>query len=139
MTIPRGGGETILIADDEENVRNAARSVLEANGYRTLLAADGAEALTIYARNSETVDALLTDLTMPLMDGLTLIRSVQRMFPNLPIIASTGEAKSSTEADLKRLGLGMALQKPYSANILLRAVHTALTALHPLPERAALP
>jgi hypothetical protein len=69
-------GETILIADDEEHVRDIARRVLETNGYHTLVAADGTKALALYAQNAATIDAVLTDITMPFMDGIALIKAL---------------------------------------------------------------
>jgi CheY-like chemotaxis protein len=119
-------GETILIADDEEYVREAARTVLETNGYRTLLAADGTEALALYARHAATIDAVLTDITMPFMDGIALIKGLQRLRPGLPVIASTGQ--DERVRDLNSLGLILILKKPYTAELLMRALDSALKA-----------
>jgi CheY-like chemotaxis protein len=119
-------GETILIADDEDHVRDAARTVLEKHGYRTLLAADGTEALAVYAQHAAVIDAVLTDITMPFMDGIALIKALQRLRPGLPIIASTGQEERVR--DLKSLGFLSILKKPYTSELLMRALDAALKA-----------
>ena len=123
---PHGHGESVLVVDDEEAVRHAARTVLEAHGYRVLLAADGMEALAVFARNSASVSAVLTDLMMPLMDGGTLIKALRQMQPGLAIIASTGLGEKSRIAELAELNVKIILNKPYAANALLHAVHEAI-------------
>lgn len=122
-----GLGETVLVVDDEENVRNAAAMVIELYGYHALLAADGTEALALYAQNASTIDAVLTDITMPFMDGVALIGALRRMQPLLPVIASTGQGENARLAELKELGIEWILQKPYSADLLL---HTLGSAIH---------
>jgi PAS domain S-box-containing protein len=125
-------GETILLADDEEHVLDAARTILEKNGYRALLAADGVKALALYAQHADTIDAVLTDITMPFMDGIALIKALQRMRPGLPIIATTGQ--DERVRDLKSLGLVLILKKPYGSELLMRALDTALK---PAREKAS--
>jgi CheY-like chemotaxis protein len=121
-----GQGETVLIADDEEHVRNAARAILESHGYHALVAADGTEALALYAKHSVTIDAVLTDITMPFMDGIALMKALQRLRPGLPLIASTGQHERVR--DLKILGLITVLKKPYTAELLLQALNAAMKA-----------
>ena len=123
---PHGLGECVLVVDDEEAVRCAARTVLEAHGYRILLAADGAEALAVFAENNGNVTALLTDLMMPVMDGMTLIKTLRMTQPDLPILASTGLGEKARVAGLGALNVKLVLNKPYVANALLHAVHEAL-------------
>jgi PAS domain S-box-containing protein len=123
---PVGGGKTILIVDDEINVRNAASEVLQFKGYHSLLAADGTEALALYAQNAATISAVLTDITMPYMDGLALVRALKWMTPDLPVIATTGQAESKRVAELKTLGVELILRKPYTAELLMRTIEGAL-------------
>jgi CheY-like chemotaxis protein len=124
--LPRGRGETVLIVDDEENVRNAARTLLELNGYRTILAANGIEALALYAKPAIIIDAVLANIAMPVMDGLTLIAALRRMRPGLPVIVSTGEGDGAHHDEMQSLDLEPILQKPYTAGLLLRALDSAL-------------
>ena len=124
--IPKGDGELVLLVDDEASVRGTARIVLETGGYRVLPASDGTEALAVFAMNSANVAAVLTDLMMPFMDGVALIRALRTLAPDLPIIASTGLGEKTQLADLKALKVGIILHKPYGAETLLRTVHASL-------------
>jgi PAS domain S-box-containing protein len=132
--IPRGNGQLILIADDEPNVRNAARQVLERQGYRTLLAADGIEAIALFAKHADTIVAVLTDIAMPRMDGIALITAMLRIRPGTPIIASTGEGGKARTDAIKELGVATLLLKPYKAEVLLRAIDAAITKSAPAPD-----
>jgi CheY-like chemotaxis protein len=135
---PRPGeGQLILIVDDEENVRQAASAVLELNGYRTLLAADGTQAVAVYAQNAGAISAVISDITMPYLDGVALVRALQRMQPDLPIITSSGQIENIRMAELKALGLELILRKPYSAELLLRTLEAALDARRGAPAAAA--
>ncbi len=126
----------MLLVDDEEGVRVAARVTLETGGYRVLVAADGAEALALYAVNAGSVAAVLTDLMMPLMDGVAFIRALRTLDGDLPVIAVTGLGEKAQRSQLKAMGIKTILQKPFAADTLLRAVHGAL---HPqVASQAAL-
>lgn len=123
---PSGNGEVILVVDDEESVRGAVRTVLGAYGYRTLQAADGTEALAVFAQNSSSISLVLTDLMMPHMGGVTLMRALHAMKPSLPVIASTGLGKKANLAALREMKIETVLSKPYNADTLLRAVQEVL-------------
>jgi PAS domain S-box-containing protein len=124
--IPKGHGELVLVVDDEPSIGAAARTVLETHSYRVLLAADGTEALAVFAQNSGRIAAVLTDLMMPFMDGVALTRALRQMKPGLPIVASTGLGEKAQLDELKALGVASVLHKPYGADTLLRCIHQAL-------------
>jgi nitrogen-specific signal transduction histidine kinase/ActR/RegA family two-component response regulator len=123
---PGGNGKTVLLVDDEEAIRESARSVLEAHGYQVLPANDGSEALVIFAGRAAEVAVVLTDLMMPLMDGVTLIHALRRMKPTLRIIASTGLGGKDRMAELRTMKVDAILNKPYGAEALLRTLHEVL-------------
>ena len=81
----------MLVVDDEDLVREMIAGNLEDAGFGVLGAANGTEALALLA-SGEAVDALLTDLAMPGMDGLALIRAAQERYPDLPAVLLTGYA-----------------------------------------------
>jgi two-component system, cell cycle sensor histidine kinase and response regulator CckA len=122
---PEGHGELILVVDDEASVRNAVRISLEAAGYRVLLAADGTEALAVFVMNSD-IAAVLTDLMMPHMDGVKLIRALRTLAPDLPMMASTGLGEKVQLAELKALNVATVLNKPYTSETLLQIIHEEL-------------
>ncbi len=82
----------VLLVDDDELVRETIAAFLEEEGFRLLMAASGAEALALLAAG-ETVDVLVTDLSMPGMDGIALIRAAQQRRPDLPALLLTGYAQ----------------------------------------------
>jgi PAS domain S-box-containing protein len=122
LPYPTGNGELILIVDDEENIRHITQATLEKFGYRTLTAADGAEALAIYAQNSAEIRLVLTDMAMPFMDGAATIRALRRLDPSLPIVAASG----LPPAEINELNANRFLPKPYTAEKLLTTLAAIL-------------
>lgn len=129
---PPGGGELVLVVDDEPAVRDAARMVLESHGYRVLLAPDGPEAIAEFVHSANRIDVVLADLVMPHMEGVALIRALRQMKADVPIIASTGMGEKARPSELKGIGVEKMLYKPYSADTLLHTIHRAL---HPPASR----
>ena len=127
---PTGHGELVLVVDDEAAVINAAQTVLQANGYRVMLAADATEALVKFTQNSHDIAIVLTDIMMPIMDGVLFLRTLRQINPNIPVIASTGHSEQKQVATMRDLGIETVLHKPYNAGTLLRTIHAAL---HPKP------
>ena len=131
---PRGGTETILLAEDEPSVRAVTRRLLEHCGYRVLEAANGAEALQVWQQHPASVALLLTDIVMPGgMTGLQLARRLQVDNPNLKVVFTSGY---SAEIAGREIGLrsGEAfLQKPILLEQLLETVRRCLAARPPTP------
>ena len=114
----RGSG-TVLLADDEEVLRQVGRQMLERLGYRTLVAADGIEAVTIVRDLvvKGTADALVCvvmDLKMPRMDGVEALREIQKMCPDLPVLLSSGYPAEDASDTLGGAGPAGFIQKPYA-------------------------
>jgi CheY-like chemotaxis protein len=128
LEMPPGNGELILVVDDEPSVRQITRQTLEAFGYRVLLAADGVEALAIYAGQGAQIALVLTDMMMPVMDGAATIQVLRKLNPELPIIAASGLSANSQGDQATRLGVSHFLPKPYTAETLLKALRKALPA-----------
>lgn len=124
--MPLGAGELILVVDDEAAVREMSSAALEAFGYRTLTADNGATALREYVAHQNEISVVITDLMMPVMDGIATIRSLRRLNPNIRIIASSGLADSAKMNELKMLQVDDLLEKPYSAFSLLTSIAKAL-------------
>jgi len=120
-----GRGELVLLADDEEAVREIAAGVLEASGYRTLLAADGRAALARFEERRNEVRVAVIDLMMPRMDGLETIRALRTAEPDLPIIAMSG-VEGDGEPGEAPAGADRFLPKPLTAEELLGALRAVL-------------
>jgi CheY-like chemotaxis protein len=118
--LPTGHGELILVVDDELAIREVTKATLEAFNYRVLTASDGTEALAIYAQHGAEIKAVLTDMMMPFLDGPATIRALQKLNPNIKIIASSGLADNGKAVEAADLGIRHFLAKPYTADRLLK-------------------
>jgi PAS domain S-box-containing protein len=124
--LPRGQGETVLIVEDEESIRAATVATLEVNGYRTLTAVDGIEARAVFRENQARIRLVLTDLMMPRRDGPRFIRDLREMDLQVPIIVSTGLDAEAAAQQVGNYGIAVILEKPYTGDDLIRAVHRTL-------------
>jgi PAS domain S-box-containing protein len=127
---PRGAREYILVVDDEPEVIASMRELLEQHNYQVCTAANGEEALDVFGRQEHPIDAMITDIMMPGMDGVALIRALRAVVPELKIIASSGlgpDMGGSLRAqELKSLGVGCFLPKPCGTDHLLKSLHQLL-------------
>ncbi len=123
---PRGRGELILVADDEEPVRLILQQTLEEFGYRVLTATDGAEAVAVHAAKQAEIKLVLTDMMMPVMDGTAVIQAVARINPAVKIIAASGLTTSSNA--LRHAAVGEFIAKPYTSRTVLEAIRRQLEA-----------
>ncbi len=124
--LPCGHGELILVVDDEAPMRWVTRQILESFGYRVVLASDGAEAVAIYTQRGAEIAAVLTDMTMPVMEGPEAIRLLRGINPTLPIIGASGLAATTYAPKLARLGVKHILSKPYTTAELLEMMQQVL-------------
>jgi two-component system, cell cycle sensor histidine kinase and response regulator CckA len=124
---PRGGTETILVAEDETAVRMLTRMVLERHGYQVIDAANGVEALRIWNEHPSPIHLLLTDMVMPEgVSGRELAAKLQERNPSLKIILASGYSAELVAPDFKLQPGQNFLQKPWSPQQLLEAVRRSL-------------
>ncbi len=123
---PRGNGELILVVDDEPQIREVSRRILELNGYRVETAGDGVEAIAAFARQRDHIRVLITDTDMPKMDGKALIRVLLRMRPDLGVVASGGKLSTEEREAFRKLSVHQFLDKPYQPHRLLTVAHDAI-------------
>ena len=112
-------GMRVLVVDDEELVRNAARRILEHSGYEVITAVDGLDGVELFEIHHTTLHAVLLDLTMPRMNGETACIRMREINPAIPIILSSGysESESSSPAIFKEVAAY--IRKPYRLKQLL--------------------
>ncbi len=115
--LPLGNGELILVVDDEAIVQQTTQEILADYNYKTLVANDGIEAIALSAKYQPQISAVLLDMLMPNMDGLTAIRIIRSINPHLKIIATSG--LSANEHQAIASGADQFLYKPYTATDLL--------------------
>ncbi|WP_416669857.1 PAS domain S-box protein [Egbenema bharatensis] len=116
-----GDGQLILVVDDEAAVQQTNQTLLESFNFRTLTARDGLEAIERYREHSLEVSLVLMDVMMPNMDGVSLIRHLRRINPQVKIVAISG--LPSNQQPILAAGANLFLTKPYSPTDLLAAIH----------------
>ena len=121
------GSETILVIDDEEIVRRAARSALEHYGYSVILAENGKDGLELLTKVDCPVALVVLDMTMPVMSGAETFKHLAAVRPDLPVILSSGFNEVEFTRGLPAKGIAGFIQKPYSASRLVEQVRIALT------------
>jgi two-component system cell cycle response regulator CpdR len=116
----------VLIADDEESMRALVARAIAMDGHQTVTAQDGAEALEILTREEGAFDLLLTDIQMPIMDGIALALTAARDFPRLTILLMTGFADQRERASNLSAIAHDVITKPFSVADIRTAVADAL-------------
>ncbi|MGB5901595.1 MAG: response regulator [Xanthobacteraceae bacterium] len=116
----------VLIADDEDSMRSLVARAIAMDGHQTVTAEDGAEALEILTREEGAFDLLLTDIKMPVMDGIALALTVARDFPDLIVLLMTGFADQRERASNLSAIVHDVITKPFSVNDIRAAVNDAL-------------
>jgi excisionase family DNA binding protein len=117
----------ILLVDDEESIRRLLSRMLE-TAYDVEIAADGETAMRLLREPDAHYDLLISDLNMPGIDGLMLIREAQRINPGLPAIVITGYSSESSAIEALNLGVAGYLTKPFGTAQVLAAAAKALGA-----------
>jgi two-component system, cell cycle sensor histidine kinase and response regulator CckA len=128
--LPGGNGETILVVDDESCILELISASLKNRKYKVMTAADGAEAVALYAQKRGAVDLVIIDMLMPVMDGPTTVRALNVMDPKVKVIGMSGfvSDKQKGDADFPFADLPF-IQKPFDVEQLLliidEVLHTA--------------
>ena len=120
------GTETVLLAEDEQDVREVAREFLESAGYTVLEAAGGAEALEVSAAHAGPIDLLITDMVMPGISGQELARKMRALREGIRVIYMSGYSEHAAGEAAKCDAAAMVLTKPFSRAVLLRTVRDIL-------------
>src|SRR3990170_7817559 len=109
----------VLAPDDEPNLRKVLAAILAREGYEILQASDGEEALGIVGRG---VDAVITDLKMPRVDGMTVLRRVVSDSPDVPVIIITAHGSVDSAVEAVKLGAFDYIEKPFEQELIRQVV-----------------
>ncbi len=124
--VPRGHGETILLVEDNNNLREAGCDILTELGYRVLTATNGREALEVF-RTSPEIALVITDLVMPEMGGDALLQELKRLPTACKVLAITGYTMQVGVRALKLAGFFDVVHKPFDADTLGQVIQRALS------------
>jgi CheY-like chemotaxis protein len=118
----------VLIADDEDSMRSLVARAIAMDGHDTVVAQDGAEAMEILTSEDGAFDLLLTDIQMPVMDGIALALTAARDFPDVMILLMTGFAAQRERASNLNAIVHDVITKPFAVGDIRTAVANALAA-----------
>jgi signal transduction histidine kinase len=121
------GSETILVVEDETDVRFFLETVLASHGYRVLCAADVEEALRVFAAHRDEIDLVFSDVGLPKTDGISLGEKLREEKPGLPIVIASGYPTKEFKERLNQLGIQAFLAKPYNTQDILQTVRKAIS------------
>jgi len=120
--------QTILIVDDEEQVRLTTQVMLEESGFTVLAAVDGVEGVELFRENAPHLCAVLLDMNMPRLDGAEAFRQMHRIEPAVPVILTSGLDEQDSVGEFTAAGLASFIQKPFRMKALLLKIEAALAA-----------
>jgi len=124
--MPRGNGELVLLVDDEEPIRNVMRRWLEQFNYCVPTASDGEEAISIVLEYQEETRVVVTDSSMPRVDGVAVTRALKKDVPGMKIMVATDLIDSSSITELETLGVSAIVSKPFAPSTVVSTLRTAL-------------
>lgn len=126
VLIPRGHGETILIAEDNDFTCDFIKHSLIGLGYRVLTADNGKDAQSLFEAHHEKINLVITDIVMPEMDGIELSKTIKKINPSIKILGISGYDLSAERNKLLMAGIKDIIQKPLSLEKLAQSVFNAL-------------
>lgn len=125
-TLACGGGETILLAEDEPVVRNYAAIILKRAGYNVIAAVDGLDAVEIFTRRQDEIQMLVLDVMMPRMNGRQAYEDIKKLKPGIPVLFCSGYGNDLLKNEYMVEIEGRLLPKPYRSADLLREIRILL-------------
>ena len=120
------GRERILFVDDEHDLAELGKEMLETLGYVVIVRTGSIEALESFRAAPHSLDLVITDMTMPAMTGLELSKELLSIRPDLPIILCTGFSEGLSESTQKETGIRKVIIKPYEIGILASTIRQIL-------------
>lgn len=120
------GSETVLIVDDEENLRSIGKEMVTKFGYKAFTASSGEAALRTYRKRKDEIDLIIMDLIMPGIGGKKCLQKILKINPNAKIIIASGYSDDEHTREIFRLGAKGFLRKPYDISQMLKVVRSAL-------------
>jgi PAS domain S-box-containing protein len=128
VVLPAGSmkGKKVLVVDDEPLLLHILSETLEASGLTVLTASDGFSALELFRKHYLEIDMVITDFSMPVLDGAALYRELIKLDPAIPVILSSGFLDPLIRSQLLKDGIRQIINKPFRAEEIVRAVDSAL-------------
>ena len=119
--VTKGTG-TVLLVDDEEVILEVGKDLLEALGYRVIIARDGKEAIEVYRKDQEDIDFVLLDMVMPIMGGGEAYDRMKEINPGIKVLLSSGYSIDGEATEILKRGCNDFIQKPFNMNELAERI-----------------
>ena len=124
------GSGTILVVDDEDDVRMASQLILEEIGFRVITAHDGWAGLAAFQKHLQEITLVLLDLTMPHMNGQELLKEIRHLNQVIPVILSSGYTEDDALKRFSETGINGFIQKPYQVEALIDKIRQVVEGNH---------
>jgi two-component system, cell cycle sensor histidine kinase and response regulator CckA len=121
-----GGTETILLVEDEEDLRNYLQSLFESKGYHVYTAADGLAAIELFLEHRDEIDLVLTDAGLPKMTGIEAFKKLREINPKIKVMLASGYIELNEKSELFKAGVKVFIQKPYNPYEVLYEIRNTL-------------
>ena len=113
---------TVLLVDDEEDILEVGKDLLEALGYQVIIARDGKEAIEVYRKDQEDIDFVLLDMVMPIMGGGEAYDRMKEINPGIKVLLSSGYSIDGEATEILKRGCNDFIQKPFNMNELAERI-----------------
>lgn len=122
----QGDGRTVLVIEDEAAIRDLLRRMLGRMAFKVIMASHGQEGLDLFRQHEAEINLVITDLNMPGIDGLTVLRTLRATAPTLPLLVMSGRLDEPAVTALKGIGITGLIDKPFSLPQILERVQQAV-------------
>lgn len=119
------GPNTVLVIDDEEVIRNIAKSILELCGYEVILAESGKAGIEMFQRYQEKIDCVLLDITMPFFPGNLIYAKLKAINPDIKIFLMSGLGEKNARLEFESEQIAGIIKKPFTIDALMKSLHAA--------------
>jgi PAS domain S-box-containing protein len=126
FSVPWRGSGTILLVEDEDQIRMISKSLLQSMGFTVIDASNGKDALAMYQHNITAITLIVTDIGMPVMNGYEMIREIKKLNPGLPIIITSGFGDDDVTSQIARKDVAWLISKPYNYDQLQNALKSVV-------------
>jgi len=116
----------VLVVDDEQSVANFLKEIIELRNYRVTQLLDSEKALAVFTQDPGSFDCVVTDYSMPNMNGIDLSKEIIKIRPDIPIILCTGLSRDMDDSDMKKTGIRRVIGKPVNVNLLFEIIEEEL-------------
>lgn len=119
-------GKTVLIVDDDEIIQNLLQKTFEREGYRTIVSSNGVEALSEIEKENNNIKLVVSDIEMPQMNGMELLKNIKESYPKIPVLMISGKRDKNNKQDILEAGADGFITKPFKNTEVLISIKSVI-------------